>query len=178
MDNLWIFLVIIGAVFSMVQKNQQKNKPVGEDNEPTLAPQTEWERRVRELLGEDKTPENRLKTSSTQVEPQKSRETTPESKMQPMASTTTVQKPKMASQMISMNRGGSSIATTAKSNSKATKSNNDNTTIKTSGKAKYGNPIKDGDITAQNSEINEILEDFTMEKAVIYSEILRPKFEE
>ena len=79
--------------------------------------------------------------------------------------------------MISMNRGGSSIATTAKSNSKAAK-NNDNTTIKTSGKAKYGNPIKDGDITAQNSEINEILEDFTMEKAVIYSEILRPKFEE
>ena len=177
MDNLWIFLVIIGAVFSIAQKNQQKNKPIGEDNEPTLAPQTEWERRVRELIGEDKTPENRPETSSTQVEPQKSRETTPESKMQPMASTTTVQKPKMASQMISMSRSSSGTATIAKTKSKATKSN-DNTTIKTSGNAKYGNPIKDGDITAQNSEINEILEDFTMEKAVIYSEILRPKFEE
>ena len=177
MDNLWIFLVIIGAVFSIAQKNQQKNKPIGEDNEPTLAPQTEWERRVRELIGEDKTPENRPETSSTQVEPQKSRETTPESKMQPMVSTITVQKPKMASQMISMSRSSSGTATIAKTKSKATKSN-DNTTIKTSGNAKYGNPIKDGDITAQNSEINEILEDFTMEKAVIYSEILRPKFEE
>ena len=54
MDNIWIFLVIIGAVISMVQKNQQKNRPAEQNSDPTLDPQAEWERRMQEIFGEQK----------------------------------------------------------------------------------------------------------------------------
>ena len=51
MDNFWIFILIIGAVASIAQKNQQKNKPSMPEGEPTLDPKAEWERRMREIFG-------------------------------------------------------------------------------------------------------------------------------
>ena len=52
MDNIWIFLVIIGAVISIAQKNQQKQRNAESGEEPSLDPQAELERRMREIFGE------------------------------------------------------------------------------------------------------------------------------
>ena len=59
MDNIWIFLVIIGAIFSFAQKNQGKRQQgsdeayEGHEGEETVNPHEMLERRVRELLGEE-----------------------------------------------------------------------------------------------------------------------------
>jgi hypothetical protein len=38
--------------------------------------------------------------------------------------------------------------------------------------------IKPAHASTNNGQIGQIIDDFSMEKAVIYSEILKPKFEE
>ena len=167
MDNIWIFLVIIGAVISMVQKNQQKNRPTEQNSDPTLDPQAEWERRMREIFGEQKSttpaPEQIPTPTATQTQVLESSPTisTP--------TTNSAVKPKM-SRNANKSKATSNISTAT--HLKA------NTANRGTNRAKSSDPIKAGDITAQKGEISGIIEDFTMEKAVIYSEILRPKFEE
>lgn len=167
MDNIWIFLVIIGAVISMVQKNQQKNRPAEQNSDPTLDPQAEWERRMREIFGEQKSvapaPEQAPAPTATQ---------TPVPESSPTISTPNTNsavKPKM-SRNANKSKATSNISTAT--HLKA------NTANRGTNRAKSSDPIKAGDITAPKGEISGIIEDFTMEKAVIYSEILRPKFEE
>ena len=54
MDNIWIFLVIIGAIFSFAQKNQSKRQgsdapTEGNNDEGPVTPHQMMERRLREL---------------------------------------------------------------------------------------------------------------------------------
>ena len=68
MDNIWIFLVIIGAIFSFARKNQGKRLQgsdeayEGHEGEETVNPHEMLERRVRELLGEETPKSNPMPT--------------------------------------------------------------------------------------------------------------------
>ena len=173
LDNIWILVVIIGAVISIAQKNQQRQRNVGPNDDPTLDPQAELERRMREIFGEitpseSETADAAPTTTVQQVE-QMERPVNPQ---QAQAATTTMRANTYSSTIQKPNY------TTKPSFGSVTAQNSAKAAINKANKTMQSDLIKDGDITAQNSEINKIIDDFTMEKAVIYSEILRPKFEE
>ena len=148
MDNIWIYIFIIGIVLSFAQKNKKKRVEQQSDS-PEVDPRQEWERQIRELLGEPK-----------QAEPRPTEQSAPS--LQSVAQKQTI------------------------SPSKSAKfSNNSHAT--TNGKANYKTAAKAANspsveaVTSEdapNENIEKILDDFSMEKAVIYAEILKPKYEE
>ncbi len=145
MDNIWIFIVIIGAVISLAQKNQKK--PMTEsENAPQPNPQEEWERQLREILGERPQTPAAPKPASQPIE----RDITPENK-QPAPS---------PSKRV--------VAPSPKS--KTTIQQPTNTKKE---KAQEAQAKPEGEIN-----IESIIDDFSMEKAVIYAEILKPKYKE
>lgn len=143
MDNIWIFIVIIGAVISIAQKNHKK--PMAEsENAPHPNPQEEWERQLREILGEKPQTPAAPKPASQPIE----NSVAPKFK-QPMPTQS-----KRVAMPSPKNKATSQQPTNA---------NKDNKTPNKS----------DNDIN-----IEKIIDDFSMEKAVIYAEILKPKYEE
>ena len=157
LDNIWIFVVIIGAVISIAQKNQQNQINAESGEEPSLDPQAELERRLREIFGEGKSVEQ-----------------TPENKPMPapVQPSNTMNRPAYTQPKVT------STQYKAKGASQSANSTIHNTSSKFANSAKKQDPIKRGEITSKQSDIDEIIDDFTMEKALIYSEVIRPKFEE
>lgn len=150
MDNFWIFIVIIGAVISLAQKSPKKAS--SSDDTPTADPQQELERQIRELLGE-KPASKPTPTEQKRVEmptPIPTPIITPKNRVD---TATSITKPKHQSKI--------GMAATAKA---ATHTN----------KAKSKTAADD----EPNEIIEQIIDDFSMEKAVIYAEILKPKYEE
>jgi hypothetical protein len=150
MDNFWIFIVIIGAVISLAQKSPKKAS--SSDDTPTTDPQQELERQIRELLGE--------KPASKPVPAEQKRAEMPTPIPTPIITpknrvdtATSITKPKHQSKI--------ETVTTAK-------------VATTTNKAKSKAATDD----EPNEIIGQIIDDFTMEKAVIYAEILKPKYEE
>lgn len=173
MDNIWIFLVIIGAIFSFAQKNQGKRQQgsdeadEGRKGEETVNPHEMLERRVRELLGEETPKSNPMPTHK----PARSADTTTSSQQdtnRPMPRTS-VSRPTMTTKQ----QTAKSATSTPQYRSQ---------TKRTQAIALDGNTTPQKAVSAQqkgrNEQIGQIIDDFSMEKAVIYSEILKPKFEE
>ena len=145
MDNIWIFIVIIGAVISFAQKNQKK--PMTEsDDVPQPNPQEEWERQLREILGEKPQTPAAPKPASQSIE----RDITPEYK----------QPAHIHSKRIVAPLPKSKAAIQQPINAKKEK-------------AQEVQVKHEGEVN-----IESIIDDFSMEKAVIYAEILKPKYEE
>lgn len=145
MDNIWIFIVIIGAVISLAQKNQKK--PMTEsENAPQPNPQEEWERQLREILGERPQTPVAPKPASQPIE----RDITLENKQPTPLQSKRVVAPSPKSK------------TTIQQPTNAKKE-----------KAQEEQAKPEGEIN-----IEGIIDDFSMEKAVIYAEILKPKYEE
>ena len=143
MDNIWIFIVIIGAVISLAQKNQKK--PMTEsENAPQPNPQEEWERQLREILGDRPQMPAAPKPASQPID----RSVAPEYKQPAPAQSKRVEMP----------------------------SPKNKTAIQQPTNANKGNEAQ----SKSDSDINieKIIDDFSMEKAVIYAEILKPKYEE
>ncbi|MBR2008097.1 MAG: hypothetical protein IKA01_09015 [Alistipes sp.] len=173
MDNIWIFLVIIGAIFSFAQKNQGKRQQgsdeadEGRKGEETVNPHEMLERRVRELLGEETPKSNPMPTHK----PARSADTTTSSQQGANRPTlrTSVARPTMTTKQ-----------QTAKS--AASMPQYRSQTKRTQAIALDVNTIPQKAVSAQtrghNEQIGQIIDDFSMQKAVIYSEILKPKFEE
>ena len=143
MDNIWIFIVIIGAVISLAQKNQKKPMPKSE-NAPQPNPQEEWERQLREILGDRPQMPAAPKPASQPID----RSVAPEYKQPAPAQSKRVAMP----------------------------SPKNKTAIQQPTNANKGNEAQ----SKSDSDINieKIIDDFSMEKAVIYAEILKPKYEE
>lgn len=173
MDNIWIFLVIIGAIFSFAQKNQGKRQQgsdeadKGHKGEETVNPHEMLERRVRELLGEETPKSNPMPTHK----PARSADTTTSSQQSanhPMPRTS-VARPTMTTKQQTVK----SATSTPQYRSQAKR---------TQAIASDGNIASQKAVSAQtrghNEQIGQIIDDFSMQKAVIYSEILKPKFEE
>lgn len=173
MDNIWIFLVIIGAIFSFAQKNQGKRQQgsdeadEGRKGEETVNPHEMLERRVRELLGEETPKSNPMPTHK----PARSADTTTSSQQGANRPTlrTSVARPTMTTKQQTVK----SATSTPQYRSQ---------TKRTQAIASDGNIASQKAVSAQtrghNEQIGQIIDDFSMQKAVIYSEILKPKFEE
>lgn len=129
MDLLWLFILIFGVVVSIGQKSQKKAPAEGETASEELDPHQEFERRIRELLQEDK----------------------PAAK--PAASTT------------------KQVATMATERAKVEKTQSRVATKKACAERPKEQP-------KEEEELDQIVNDFSIEKAVIYAEILKPKYEE
>ena len=56
MDIFWIFILIFGVIVSIGQKASKQQVPTDVESEPTLSPEEEMERRIRELLEGKQTP--------------------------------------------------------------------------------------------------------------------------
>ena len=129
MDLLWLFILIFGVVVSIGQKSQKKAPAEGETVSEQLDPHQEFERRIRELLQEDK----------------------PAAKP---AASTTKQVATMATERAKVEKTQSRVAT------------------KNMGAPRAKEQPKEAE------ELDQIVNDFSIEKAVIYAEILKPKYEE
>lgn len=129
MDLLWLFILIFGVVVSISQKSQKKAPADGETVPEELDPHQEFERRIRELLQEDK----------------------PAAKP---AASTTKQVATMATERVKVEKTQSRVAT------------------KNMGAPRAKEQPKEVE------ELDQIVNDFSIEKAVIYAEILKPKYEE
>ena len=167
MDNFWIFIVIIGAVISLAQKGQ-KQAPAESDDTTQPNPQQEWERRIREIMNEQK----------GSAHPQDRKATTPAQRPQTshLPRPTVTPTPKA----VCPNNSGervATLATTPKTRAYAPKQESFNTPTNNH-KPTTSEPKKRLDAKEEGSNIDAILDDFSMEKAVIYAEILKPKYEE
>ena len=174
MDNFWIFLVIIGAIFSFAQKNQGKRQQgsdeayEGHEGEETVNPHEMLERRVRELLGEDSPKSNPMPT----YKPTRNAESATSSQQGANRPTlrTSVARPTMTTKQQQTAKSATSMPQYRSQ------------TKRTQAIALDGNTTPQKAVSAQqkgrNEQIGQIIDVFSMEKAVIYSEILKPKFEE
>ena len=170
MDNIWIFLVIIGAIFSFAQKNQSKRQgsdapSEGNNDEGPVTPHEMMERRLRELLGEEQTKRVPTPTSA----PTSTTPTARQGKIKPIHGTLE-SRPTTAS---SQQKTTTQTLSVAQHKAQQAKTANNNVNNKPSSPN-----IKPAHASTNNGQIGQIIDDFSMEKAVIYSEILKPKFEE
>ena len=129
MDLLWLFIIIFGVVVSIGQKSQKKAPSEGEVTADELDPHQDLERRIRELLQEEKSV------------------TKPTASVAKPVTTKTVEQAKEG-------RTQSRIVTK-------------NTTTE-----------QEREQPKESEELDQIVNDFSIEKAVIYAEILKPKYEE
>ena len=154
MSTYWIFIAVCGIILSIAKKNQNKQRKRASIETPTpdaQSPQTELERQLRELFGER--PSGQQTDGNT---------TTSRPTHQKVTSTATRPIPTKVPRM-----GATTKNKTIKAAQHKDITTNNNTTLNDSPKS-----------TPNNGQIEEILEDFSMEKAVIYSEILKPKYDE
>lgn len=158
MDIFWVFIIIFGIVVSIGQKANKQQAPT-DDSEPTLTPEQEMERKIRELLEGKSAP---------------SAKPTPSANPAPTAQSTPSSEATIATRTKTKRETHNSILTT-KSAKKATLSHKTSATPKASS-VEENSPIKAKEI--KRGEIGQIVEDFTIDKAVIYAEIMKPKYEE
>lgn len=158
MDIFWVFIIIFGIVVSIGQKANKQQAPT-DDSEPTLTPEQEMERKIRELLEGKPTPS---------AKPAPSASPAPTAKSTPSSEAT------IATRTKTKREAHNSISTT-KSAKKATITHKTSATHKVSS-VEENSPIKAKEI--KRGEIRQIVEDFTIDKAVIYAEIMKPKYEE
>lgn len=164
MDHLWIIILVIGAIVSITQKNQEKRRRTAteEGEEPSFDPRREWERRIRELLGE---PAPAPAESEQQATP---RTMTPKTDRRddslppPHATMKSALQQQTATAAQRPHKSTATIKKTQPSPKSSTAPANDRLS---------GNGGR-----AQGA--GNIIDDFDLERAVIYSEILKPKFEE
>lgn len=175
MDSFWIYILIFGAIISLSQKAEKRKAPQPSDEQSD--PQDELERRIRDILeGRPTTSEPPRPAPASQKPLQQSEPTlaprglnSPKQATQPSARIETQSSTKKFASITAERQYTPSYKQTRKTGA----------TIPTI-VAKEGNNIKNNAPKQENpqTDIDRIVEDFTMEKAVIYAEILKPKFEE
>lgn len=135
MSEFWISLAIAGAIITFAKREDKarRRKQGDATSIPQPTPQTDLERQLRDLFGEE--------TTTTQ-------QSVPRF-VTPLAIKPAKQTPTSSPQTKPIAKQESKPVIVANKSKEESKNN-----------------------------ITDILDDFTMEKAVIYAEILRPKFEE
>ncbi len=172
MDYFWVMLLIFGAIVTIGQKSQ-KGKTSGDEAE-IPDPSKEWERRLREILEQGEPSPNaapKTKDQHTTLPRPKSahrqgRSQHPSTAPQQADTARTTASGYTSSIRSSYNASSTPFGQAGSSGAKAanTAKNNAQTTLPAAAE--------------EGSEIERMIDDFTIEKAVIYAEILRPKYEE
>lgn len=167
MDYFWVMLLIFGAIVSLGQKSQKGKKA---DEAEELDPNEEWERRLREILQQDQ-PTPKTEASET---------TTPHTLPQ-QPQTISSQPRKVATQTHGSVSQPRSV--TPQSRTAPTPLHKSASTHYGSGQHTHtsASPSQLKGATAmaeQGGDFDRMIDNFTIEKAVIYAEILKPKYEE
>lgn len=159
MGSFWTFLVIIGVVAFKFFGELATDKGASQPTAPTDEEKSDIEKRIQEILGE---------VEQKRVAPQPAAPKPSTSAPQP-AMRTARPKTKAQSAYTSLEQITPEIAMSSHRISKPT------TTRKAvSPKKVQTAPVE----VAGKSELDAMIDDFTIEKAVIYSEILEPKFKQ
>ena len=175
MGSFWIFFLFLGIV-ALVKRNEIANESKKSQSEqpPVEDIRREFERRLKELRGE--------------IPPQGSaqpmqRGTMPHPTLQrPVA-------PRPATTQSAMPRTTTAQSATPRTTTARPVRPSVQPNAQTQQAAQQGSAIRPSNNTAQNnqhqpnataakSEVERMVEDFSIEKAVIYSEILEPKFKQ
>ncbi len=163
MDFLWIIILAAGAIASIMQKNQERQRRTApmEDDEPAHDPRQEWERRIRRMMGEP---------DSGPVPAEHQRPATPASVQLPgrTAGHTDADRQHSAHQKATRHKHPEP-AVTAPSNRPTQRRH-------TAATAPTGDSRAAGQ--ADPDRTGKITDEFDLERAIIYSEILKPKFED
>lgn len=167
MGSFWIFLLFAG-IAAIVKRNElttEKSAPT--QDAPTDEEKEDIERRIREILGEPQQPKRAAQPAIPS-----------EKRVAPAPSKPVRRIPKSARP--NQHPGTPSAAHVQNTHSRA--NSGEAISLETlehvwTDRPRTAKPVKQ-EPEAANSELQAIINDFTMEKAVIYAEILEPKFKE
>ncbi|MBQ8545258.1 MAG: hypothetical protein IJ434_08930 [Alistipes sp.] len=158
MGSFWIFFLFMGIVALVKRKEMASQEDTTPQNTPTGAPtkdeKQEIERRIREILGEPQ-PEKRVAPAQS---------ATPRPAVRPARPKVKVQSTHTSLEQITPEISMSSHRLTQSATSRSTAIPKKAQTAPTE--------------VTDKSELDAMIDDFSIEKAVIYSEILEPKFKE
>lgn len=167
MGSFWIFFLFLGIVALVKRKEMASQEDTTPQNTPTGAPtedeKQEIERRIREILGEPQ-PQKRVVTAQPAKRVAPAQSATPRPAVRPARPKVKVQSTHTSLEQITPEISMSSHRLTQPTLSRNTASSR-----------KQQNPTTE---IAGKSELDAMIDDFSIEKAVIYSEILEPKFKE
>lgn len=164
MGSFWTFLVIIGVVvikyFGELATNKEANQPTA----PTDEEKSDIEKRIQEILGE---------VEQKRVAPQPATPKTVTPTPQPVAPRPAARpaRPKVKAQP-----AYTSLEQITPELAMSSHRFNKQTPLRSTSTPKKVQPTPTE--AAGKSELDTMIEDFTIEKAVIYSEILEPKFKQ
>ena len=159
MGSFWTFLVIIGVVAFKFFGELATDKGASQPTAPTDEEKSDIEKRIQEILGEVEqkrvVPQPAAPKTSTPAPRPAMRPVRPKTKAQPAYTSLEQITPEIAmnSHRLSQPKPSRNTPTTKKVMETPTAS-------------------------AGKSELDAMIDDFTIEKAVIYSEILEPKFKQ
>lgn len=167
MDYFWVMLLIFGAIVSLGQKSQ-KGKKADEVEDPD--PNEEWERRLREILQQDQ-PTSQTEapeTTTPRTSPQQPQTISPQPRKvatQPRSSASQPRSVTPQPRTVSMQQNKSASTYYGSVQQAHTM-------------APPSQPKGALSTAEQGGDFDQMIDDFTIEKAVIYAEILKPKYKE
>lgn len=181
MDNIWIILLIVGAVISLTQKNTKRRPPTDSDEEQ---PRDVLQKHLEEIFGRGaEHPTAPRPTAMPMPQPPvrkpsaESADTAPAAR--PTAQSTAQQQAAEPKKHIRSTAETSARDTSHRNQAMAQATRRQQqqkpSSIQTQQlrKGSAETPAHHSD-----NELERIIEEFDMERAVIYSEILKPKYEE
>lgn len=172
MDNLWLLLLIVGAVISLTQKNH-KQRPQHEPEDEEQARDV-LQRQLEEIFGRRGEHHDTPHPTATPIPTP-----TPQRK-EGTHHTATVPRPSSNTQATpTPRRADPNTEISAAASARNTSHRNIAATQPATRRQPQEKPSATAAATPHdNSDVGRIIEDFDMERAVIYAEILKPKYEE
>lgn len=160
---LWMIILIAGAIMSISQKDQKKRAGTASDNEDTPTPdrREEWNRRMRDIFGD-------LPTAPP----------VPTAPHYPQPVGTQGIDPAHPLARAAKRESAATEKVTAERVAAAPKPQKHKNTAKTVGSDKTQAHLAEPESAVVNTDYGRMIDEFDLERAVIYSEILKPKFEE
>lgn len=161
---LWMIILIAGAIMSVSQKDQKKRSGTASDNEDTPAPdrREEWNRRMRDILFGDLPTAPPVPTAPHYPQHVGKQGIDP---AHPLA-------------RAAKRESAATEKVTAERVAAAPKPQKHKNTAKTVGSDKAQARPAEPKAAVGNTDYGRMIDEFDLERAVIYSEILKPKFEE
>lgn len=161
---LWMIILIAGAIMSVSQKNQKKRPGTASDNEDTPAPdrREEWNRRMRDILFGDSPTAPPVPTAPHYPQPVGKQGIDPAHPLARAAKRESAATERVAAERVAA----------------APKSQKHKAAAKTVGSDKAQARPAEPKAAVGNTDYGRMIDEFDLERAVIYSEILKPKFEE
>ncbi|MBO5892957.1 MAG: hypothetical protein J6Q31_01665 [Alistipes sp.] len=155
MGSMWIFLLCVGVAAIMKGKSILSEDKSVPQSPPTDSEREEIERRIREIMG---MPEVQKRVVSPVESPIR----------QAQPTTSTVQPSRTMSSVYQRSQSPKPSVSSRKQTAKVANLENSPKTVHSSSQQTI----------AASSPVETVMDDFSLEKAVIYAEILQPKFKE